>query len=88
MPNIVIRNIEAVIQESIRKVTAWASHGGGVLKSELRMALESQRTKRTAVRGLRLYSIIISKYYTPAVRGLRLWENVHLTAANINLTKL
>ena len=29
MPNIVIRNIEAVIQESIRKVTAWASHGGG-----------------------------------------------------------
>ena len=29
MPNIIIRNIEAVVQESIRKVTAWASHGGG-----------------------------------------------------------
>ena len=39
------------------------------------------------MRGLRLYSIIISKYYTPAVRGLRLKEKVRLTAANINLTK-
>ena len=39
------------------------------------------------MRGLRLYSIIISKYYTPAVRGLRLKEKVHLTAANMNLTK-
>ena len=37
--------------------------------------------------GLRLYSIIISKYYTPAVRGLRLKEKVRLTAANMNLTK-
>ena len=59
-----------------------------VLKSELRTALESQRTKGTAVRGLRLYSIIISKYYTPAVRGLRLREKVRPTAANFNLTKL
>ena len=39
------------------------------------------------MRGLRLYSIIISKYYTPAVRGLRLKEKVRLTATNINLTK-
>ena len=39
------------------------------------------------MRGLRLYSIIISKYYTPAVRGLRLKEKVCLTAANMNLTK-
>ena len=59
-----------------------------LLKSKLRRALESQRTKGTAVRGLRLYSIIISKYYTPAVRELRLREKVHPTAANINLTKL
>ena len=58
------------------------------MKSELRRALESQRTKGTAVRGLRLYPIIISKYYTPAVRGLRLREKVRPTAANINLTKL
>ena len=39
------------------------------------------------MRGLRLYSMIISKYYTPAVRGLRLKDKVRLTAANINLTK-
>ena len=39
------------------------------------------------MRGLRLYSIIMSKYYTPAVRGLRLKEKARLTAANINLTK-
>jgi hypothetical protein len=59
-----------------------------LLKSDLKGALESQRTKGTAVRGLRLCSIIISKYYTPAVRGLRLREKVRPTAANMNLTKL
>ena len=63
-------------------------HPRVLLKSELRRALESQRTKGTAVRGLRLYSIIISKYYTPAVRELRLREKVRPTVANINLTKL
>ena len=31
--------------------------------------------------------MIISKYHKPAVRELRLKEKVHLTAANINLTK-
>ena len=57
-------------------------------RSDIAYTLESQRTKGTAVRGLSLYSIIISKYYTPAVRGLRLREKVRPTAANINLTKL
>ena len=58
-----------------------------MLKPRVWEALESQRTKGTAVRGWRLYSIIISKYYTPAVRGWRLKENIRLTAANMNLTK-
>ena len=40
------------------------------------------------MRGLRLYSSIIYRYYTPAVRELRLREKVHPTAANMNLTKL
>ena len=70
---------------SLKRARARAHN---LLKSELRRALESQRTKGTAVRALKLYSIIISKYYTPAVRGLRLREKVHLTAANINLTKV
>jgi hypothetical protein len=59
-----------------------------LLKSDLKGALKSQRTKGTVVRELRLYSVIVNKYYTPAVRGLRLREKVHPTAANINLTKL
>ena len=37
--------------------------------------------------GLRLYFIITEHYYIPAVKGLRLREKVHPTAANINLTK-
>ena len=69
---------------SLKRARARAHN---LLKSDLKGALESQRTKGTAVRGLRLYSVIVKRYYTPAVRGLRLREKVRPTAANINLTK-
>jgi len=52
------------------------------------MALESQRTKGTAMEGLRLYLTIKNVYYIPAIEGLRLRGKICSTAANINLTKL
>jgi len=52
------------------------------------MALESQRTKGTAMEGLRLYFTIKNVYYIPAMEGLRLRGKIRSTAANINLTKL
>jgi hypothetical protein len=58
-----------------------------LLKSDLKGALESQRTKGTAVEGLRLYFSITEGYYIPIVEGLRLREKVCPTAANINLAK-
>jgi len=59
-----------------------------LLKPEIKRALESQRTKGTAMEGLRLYFTIKNVYYTPAMEGLRLRGKFRSTVANINLTKL
>ena len=65
------------------------SHGSGSnVKCDQKRALESQRTKGTAMEGLRLYLTIRNVYYTPAMEGLRLRGKIRSTAANINLTKL
>ena len=45
-----------------------------MLISNLKRALESQRTKGTAMEGLRLYFIIENNVQIPAMEGLRLRE--------------
>ena len=49
-------------------------HKAWLLISNLKRALESQRTKGTAMEGLRLYLIIENNVYISAMEGLRLRE--------------